>query len=562
MVLSLFFFYVVVVAVVVVGGGVVVDSTVAGFFLYFCVHVGNRDLLANAIVSAPVGVFDDLFNVTEFSAGKSLGLTEGAVEACARALVQEAPLAYTGLCMWSYEAPGETAFLVITAAFSAFLGLLLFAVLHRNNTDVKRSDMLSIAFFSMKTFDLYTDFGVYKFQTQRPDWENVFYSEFAPWQGEFVKYALLSTAIIGTLLFIPEIFLLAAKVDLSADLKWPKPTRKWSIVIVTLSLLLESVPQLACAGYIGIRYLYFNGQRIYDPNVRCTAGICDSWPLVTLPIVAASFSLISIISDATFLFKLCCGKRCCCCCACCDVSAIFSEDAETLPTTRYQPKTGSPPAAANSAKTVTPSLSAVELLQHQSLSKRNLQLSPGGQKAAALDSGQAASTIQETSMIIAGPQRSSSEAEILDQPHPANAGNRALPAYPSLVLSNASAMTGTSLADGEILNSTAPPPAAESRDGNAFDNGVVTTYQLATASRNVQTAKPRHLPQLDLNQMSSVIINPALSAKTPPSAFGIEGNALGTPKQIAGKQTATYFFASASGPPRQKSGPLRQNSDV
>jgi len=230
--------------------------------------------------------------------------------------------------------------------------------------------------------------------------------------------------------------------------------------------------------------------------------------------------------------------------------------------------------------------------------------------SAALDSGRAASTIQETSMIIAGPQRSSSEAEILDQPHPANAGNRALPAYPSLVLSNASAMTGTSLADGEILNSTAPPPPAESRDGNAFDNVAVATYQFATASSNVQTAKPRHLPKLDLNQMSSVIINPALSAKTPSPAFGIEGNALGTPKQIAGKQTAKHFFASpsggssgggsdgggtawdcefckftsgsfdavvdhekscssnpevvaaAKGPPRQESGPLRQTSDV
>ena len=178
-------------------------------------------------------------------------------------------------------------------------------------------------------------------------------------------------------------------------------------------------------------------------------------------------------------------------------------------------------------------------------------------------------------MIIAdiGPQRSSSEAEILEQPHPANAGNLALPAYPSvpgyspmarrksLVLSNASAMTGTSLTDGEILNSTAPSPA-ESRDGNAFDNVAVATYQFATASKNVQTAKPRHLPKLDLNQMSSIIMNPALSAKTPSSAFGIEGNALGTPKQIAGKQTANYFFASASGPPRQESGPLRQTSEV
>lgn len=117
-------------------------------------------------------------------------------------------------------------------------------------------------------------------------------------------------------------------------------------------------------------------------------------------------------------------------------------------------------------------------------------------------------------------------------------------------------MTGTSLTDGEILNSTAPPPA-ESRDGNAFDNVVVATYQSATASRNVQAAKPRRLPKLDLTQKSSIIINPALSAKTPSSAFGIEGNALGTPKQIVGKQTANYFFASATPEPVG-----RQTSDI
>lgn len=359
--------------------------------------LAHRNLGGNPIVSAPVGVFDDVFNVTEFVAGKSLGLTDGAVEACARALEQGAPLANTALCTWSYESTGETAFIAITAALSAFLGLLLFAVLHRNKTDVKRSDVLSIVFFSLKTFDLNTDFGVYKFQTQRPDWESVFIdrdARYSGFEGDIVKYGSLSTAIIGALLFIPEIFVLAAKVHLSDDLKWSKPTRKWSIVIMTLSLFLESVPQLCFAVFIGLRYIQFVGP------------FFGSFGIVTFPIVAASFSLISIISDATFLFKLCCGKRCCCCCACCDVSAIFSEAKETLPTTRYQPKTGSSPAAANSAKTVTPSLSAVESPQHQSLSKRNLQLFPERQKASALDSGRTASTIQETSMIIAGPQES------------------------------------------------------------------------------------------------------------------------------------------------------------
>lgn len=261
---------------------------------------------------APVGVFDDLFNVTSFSAGKSLGLTDGAVEACARALEKGAPLATTGLCTWSYASSGETEFIAITAASSAFLGLLLYVVLRCNKTAVKRSDVVAIVFFSLKTFDLNTDFGVYRFQTRRPDWESVFYSDF---EGDFVKYGSLSTAIIGALLFIPEIFVLAAKVHMSDKLKLSKPTRKWSIVIMILSLFLESVPQLCAAVFIGFRYVLFNG------------GYDDSFGIVTFPIVAASFSLVSIISDSTFLFKLCCGKGCCCCCTCCDVSDMFSKEA-------------------------------------------------------------------------------------------------------------------------------------------------------------------------------------------------------------------------------------------
>lgn len=169
-------------------------------------------------------------------------------------------------------------------------------------------------------------------------------------------------------------------------------------------------------------------------------------------------------------------------------------------------------------------------------------------------------------------------------PHPSvsgHSGHSAMAGRKSLVLSNASAMTGASLTDAAVVNrmvrgggansTAAAVTSADVRDGNAFDDVAVASYQLATASRkrqrpptykgppsfdhdtSVQTAKPRHLPKLDLNQKSTIIMNPALSAKTPSSAFGIEGHALGTPKQIAGKQTANYFFASPSGPPRQKS---------
>jgi len=231
------------------------------------------------------------------------------------------------LCVQNYEIPGETAFLAAAGAVSGLIGLILIVLLHCNS-GITRWDLLHVVFFSSRIFDLMTDWGMFGFTIQQPNWDEVMQGyhttddddrELIDW-ADPIKYMSLISSIFGTLLFIPDIFVFARKLGLAQKLggcfNWYNPSRKASAIIMGLTLLLESVPQLICAVFIIIHYGYRGSLRSVIPAI-----------------VSAVMTSTTILSDTVFFFKLCCGHtNCCssCWCACChcDVSNLFDDKRE------------------------------------------------------------------------------------------------------------------------------------------------------------------------------------------------------------------------------------------
>jgi hypothetical protein len=116
----------------------------------------------------------------------------------------------------------------------------------------------------------------------------------------------LASSILGLLLFIPDIFVFGRKLGLDKTVggvfNWYKPTRKASMIIISLTLFCESIPQLVCAATL---ILVLGGQ----------IGLNQ----VVLPIVSFTMTSTTLLADAYFLVKLC-G------CCCCNADGIFEDD--------------------------------------------------------------------------------------------------------------------------------------------------------------------------------------------------------------------------------------------
>ena len=181
-----------------------------------------------------------------------------------------------------------------------------------------RWDAGHVLFITFRIFDLLADYGVFGFTSKQPSWEEVMVGSWSFYAHvDTTKYISLTSAIIGTLLFVPDLFVFARKLGLAQEIggvfNWYKPTQKAAMGIMVSTLLLESIPQLVCSCIIIDNY----------------SSALDSYEAVTLPIISASMTATTILSDAFFLAKLCCGRtRCCsCCCTCChcDVSDLFDD---------------------------------------------------------------------------------------------------------------------------------------------------------------------------------------------------------------------------------------------
>jgi len=246
------------------------------------------------------------------------------------------------LCVDNHKVPGQTAFLAAAVAVDVLIALILIALLHKKS-GVTRWDVLHVAFFCTRIFDLMMDWGMFGFTMHGHDWDEVmevstgsvdqansgvdvsectflhpaagFECGTEPLQfGRIIKYMSLAASIFGTLLFIPDIFVFARKIGLAQKLggcfNWYKPSRNASAIVTGLTLLLESIPQLFCAYYIIDNYAY--------------AG---SLAAQTIAIISAASSAITILTDTLFFSKLCCGHTKCCSCWCkcchCDVSKLY-----------------------------------------------------------------------------------------------------------------------------------------------------------------------------------------------------------------------------------------------
>lgn len=159
----------------------------------------------------------------------------------------------------------------------------------------------------------------------------------------------------------------------------------------------------------------------------------------------------------------------------------------------------------------------------------------------------------------------------------ANTEARTPPTYPivpgysprvarkSLGLKNASALIGATRTklDVDKPRSSSTAPSAKNRDANtytnAFDDVIVANYHLATASTT--------MPRASRTEAAVITTTPRGTITAPSAEFRdadafddvpvanyhlatASSNAAQTPKDV-GKETANYFFASASGPPRQ-----------
>ena len=138
------------------------------------------DLRYNAITAVAVDNFAWLSSLATFPYFEieTKESRQAAIAFCSNATTQTPPLAVAGtdFCAgYSTVSSEEMMFLAISASVSVFAGLLVLLQLCRKkgSGSITRWDLLHVAFFSLRNFDLYTDFGVYRFTAQKPDWDTV-----------------------------------------------------------------------------------------------------------------------------------------------------------------------------------------------------------------------------------------------------------------------------------------------------------------------------------------------------------------------------------------------------
>lgn len=182
----------------------------------------------------------------------------------------------------------QKSYLVACAAVSALVGVILTALLYCSDPDhVDRWVMLHVAFFGFRFFDLFTDWGVFwALMTDRfrfDDGAQLSWLDYLIGGDNLncglpvMKIVVLTSSICGTLLFIPDIFVYARKLRLAQKLgdrfTCYNPDRNTSIIIMCLSLLLESMPQMYCTILINMEQwgrtgAYFDKWYPDDDRVR------------------------------------------------------------------------------------------------------------------------------------------------------------------------------------------------------------------------------------------------------------------------------------------------------
>eukprot|EP00729_Bicosta_minor_P021272 gene21272-7353_t len=225
------------------------------------------DLSDNTIAVIDAGAFSDLPSLTTLDLPLN-ALTiydysqmDGVKELCEAANAAQTLLSADPLCVPSYKSPGESAFIAVSAGASATVGLALLAVLWQVRRNAARAsteddtvdedagtlthwDVGHVLFITFRMFDLLTDYGVIGFTSKQPSWEEVMYNSWSIYAHvDPTKYISLTSAIIGTLLFVPDLFVFARKLGLAQEIggvfNWYKPTQKAAMVIMVSTLLLE-----------------------------------------------------------------------------------------------------------------------------------------------------------------------------------------------------------------------------------------------------------------------------------------------------------------------------------
>jgi len=335
--------------------------------MYYCIGI-----------EADLGSLLPLLDVPVFEAPSDLAYSAGAVEACDIARAQDRSLAYTSLCSQNLEVKGEVAYFVICILLVIMFGIWLLVGIRTGTSDgLSLSGIWYISLFCSRIFDSMMDFALYAFTCQRDDFEllmtqrqrvfqynNYFwggnsascinfvnsckgdlrtmtdleslacklptptddfamsfgdygasYGDFGDFgndseppcdlinYGKTIKPIVLASALIGLFLLIPDMFVFGRKLGLhntqgrmQSVFNWYQPSKTHAIIILGLTLLLQSIPQLFCAIMIAVNFGSL------------------SWGFATIPIASAIFSLFTVLSDTTFLFRLMCGERCVCYC--------------------------------------------------------------------------------------------------------------------------------------------------------------------------------------------------------------------------------------------------------
>lgn len=213
----------------------------------------------------------------------------------ARAQAPPLPVAFTNFCVgYSPATSEETRFVAIAALVAALIGVLLIVQLRSKSSDTTNTDKdtFFITMFSFRIFDLFTDLGVFKYTVQKVDFQHVMGALAAP-----AKYMSLASTIIGFLLFIPEACVFGRKLGLNKKLgaccnffNLYRPSRTAAAVVMGLSFLLESIPQVISSSMIIFKYnrLVYTGFGLPELSIILTG--------------------LSVVIDGTFLAKLTFGK--------------------------------------------------------------------------------------------------------------------------------------------------------------------------------------------------------------------------------------------------------------
>ena len=234
-----------------------------------------------------IGSFDDLFNITEIWVNsmdkhwkENPDVFAAATDACNRARAQGASLSKTRMCSLVYQPPGANAYLYATGSFSAVVTIAA----QYHVAQYTWNPLL----FGLAMFDVFTDFGVYAFVTQRPDFDdflgeinmvehcesgidqgsngdNYWYAvplESQPCKNNQVwiniaaalPYVSLISSVISLLLFAPRLFFFGAKYELWANTDKLPGWMANKTVRLGLAFFFCTLPQVFAGGIIFVAY--------------------------------------------------------------------------------------------------------------------------------------------------------------------------------------------------------------------------------------------------------------------------------------------------------------------